>query len=90
MSSKKLRKTLKEQYTKKTPNKMYLVDREKVLNYLKSKPYEIVKGEEILENTNLYNSSQSSLSQTIKAINYYTDEHIETFRGYNGGYMYYG
>ena len=89
MSSKKYRKKLKEQYTIKKPSKMYLVDRESVLNYLKKRPYELVKGQEILDNTDLYNNSISSLSRTIKAINYYTNEHIESFRGKSGGYIYY-
>lgn len=89
MSSKKYRKKLKEQYTIKKPSKMYLVDRERVLHYLKKRPYELVKGQEILDNTDLYNSSIGSLSRTIKAINYYTNEHIESFKGYNGGYIYY-
>ena len=89
MSSKKYRKKLKEQHTIKVPSEMYSVDRERVLNYLKKRPYEMVKGQEILDNTDLYNSSISSLSRTIKAINYYTNEHIESFKGYNGGYIYY-
>ena len=89
MSSKKQRKKLKDNYTNKKPIKMYLIDRKQVIDYLKTRPYELVKGQEILDNTNLYNSSIGSLCQTIKAINYYTDEHIQSFRGKNGGYMYY-
>ena len=89
MSSKKYRKKLKEQYTIKKPSKMYLVDRERVLGYLKKRPYELVKGQEILDNTDLYNNSIASLSRTIKAINYYTHEHIESFKGKGGGYIYY-
>ena len=92
MSSKKHRKKLKELKTEKKPSKMFLSDREQVLNYLKTKPYEIVKGQEILDNTNLTYNSIGSLSRTVKAINYYTNECIQTFkggRGKNGGYMYY-
>ena len=92
MSSKKHRKKLKELKTEKKPSKMFLSDREQVLNYLKTKPYEIVKGQEILDNTNLTYNSIGSLSRTVKAINYYTNECIQTFkggRGRNGGYMYY-
>ena len=89
MSSKKYRKKLKEQHSIKEPSKMYLVDRERVLNYIKKRPYEMVKGKEILDNTDLYNTSIGSLSQTIKAINYYTNEHIESFKGKDGGYIYY-
>ncbi len=89
MSSKKHRKKLKEQYNNKKPIKMYLVDRERVLDYLKKRPYELVKGQEILDNTNLYNNSIGSLSRTVKAINYYTNEHIETIKGKGGGYIYY-
>lgn len=89
MASKKHRKKLKDKYANKKPIKMYLIDRERVLQYLKTRPYEMIKGQEIIDNTNLYNSSIGSLSQTIKAINYYTDEHIESFKGKNGGYMYY-
>lgn len=90
MSSKKQRKKLKDNHTNKKPIKMYLIDRKQVIDYLKTRPYELVKSQEILDNTNLYNSSIGSLCQTIKAINYYTDEYIQSFRGKNGGFMYYG
>lgn len=89
MSSKKHRKKLKEIKTEKKPNKMFLKDSEQVIGYLKRRPNEIVKRQEILDNTNLYYNSQSSISHTIKAINYYTDEYIHTIKGKNGGYMYY-
>lgn len=89
ISSKKHRKKLKELKTEKKPSKMFLTDREQVLNYLKTKPYEIVKRQEILDNVNLTFNSIGSLSRTVKAINYYTDECIQTFKGRNGGYMYY-
>ena len=90
MSSKKHRKKLKALKTEKKPSKMFLADRDKVMNYLKTKPYEIVTSQEILDNCNLLHSSSGSLSRTVKATNYYTDECIQTFRGKNGGYMYYG
>lgn len=89
MSSKKHRKKLKELKNSKKPIKMFLIDSDQVIGYLKRRPYEIVKRQEILENTNLHYKSLSSVSQTIKAINYYTDEHIITIKGKNGGYMYY-
>ena len=89
MSSKKYRKKLKEQKNEKKPSKMFLKDSEQVINYLKTKPYEIVKGKEILDNTDLIYNSSGSLTQTIKSINYYTNNHIQTFKGKNGGYMYY-
>lgn len=89
MSSKKYRKKLKEQKNEKKPSKMFLKDREQLINYLKKRPYEIVKGQEILDNTNLSYNSIGSLSRTVKAINYYSDDYIQTFKGKNGGYMYY-
>lgn len=91
MTSKKYRKKLKEQYDRKQPrmpSKVFLQDREEILNYLKTKQYELVSSTEIIANTNLNFPSQGSVSNTIKAINYYTDEYIEAKRG--KGYIYYG
>ena len=88
MSSKKYRKKLKEQKNEKKPSKMFLKDSEQVINYLKTRPYEIVKGQEILDNTDLIYNSSGSLTQTIKSINYYTNNYIQTFKGKNGGFMY--
>lgn len=85
MSSKKYRKKLKAHKTDKKPIKMFLIDSDQVIGYLKRKPYEIVKRQEILDNTNLHYKSLSSVSQTIKAINYYTEVHIITIKGKNGG-----
>lgn len=91
MASKKKRKKLKEQYNKKNkePNKLFLRDRETVLNYFKNNPNRYIKNQEIMDNNNLSFSSQSSVSRTIKAINYYTDVNIYTKKGKNGGYIYY-
>ena len=89
MSSKKHRKKLKAITNEKKPLKMYLIDSEQVISYLKKRPYEIVKRQEILDDTNLHNKSLSAVSQIIKAINHYTNEHIITIKGKNGGYMYY-
>lgn len=89
MTSKKHRKKLKQQYTKKIPNKMYLTDREQVLNYFKSRPFQLIKGEEIISNNNLEFDSTGGVSRTIKAIKYYNNVNIESFRGKNGGYIYY-
>ena len=89
MSSKKKRKKLKEQYTIKEPNKMYLIDSETVLNYFKNNPNRYITSYEIMNNTHLENDSQSSVSRTIKAINYYTNFNIESKIGGNGGYIYY-
>ena len=90
MSSKKHRKKLKTLKTDKKPSKVFLDDRENLLNYLKTRPNEIVSGQEILDNANLNFSSSGSISRTVKAINYYTDVYIEAIKGRNGGYMYYG
>ena len=89
MSSKKHREKLKSLKTEKKPSKMFLDDRETLLNYLKTRPYEIVSGQEILDNANLNFNSSGSLSRTVRAINYYTDEYIQAIKGKNGGYMYY-
>ena len=91
MSSKKKRKKLKEQYTIKEPNKMFLVDSEPVIDYFKKHPNKLISSYEIMNNTHLENDSQSSVSRTIKAINYYTNFKIESkIGGYNGGgYIYY-
>lgn len=92
MSSKKQRKKLKQKYTKKIPNKMYLIDKEQVLDYLKSNPNRKISSYEIMANTNLFNDSQSSVSRTIQAINYYTDYNVQSIIGgvNGGGYIYYG
>ena len=89
MSSKKKRKKLKEQYTIKEPNKMYLIDSETVLNYFKNNPNRYITSYEIMNNTHLENDSNSSVSRTIQAINYYTDYTIESKACRNGGYIYY-
>lgn len=93
MSSKKYRKKLKEKYERKQhkePNKIYLKDMVPILNYLKTRPYECVSSKEITENTILDYCNNETVWKAIKAINYYTDEYIETKKGRGGGYMYYG
>lgn len=89
MSSKKKRKKLKEQHTIKEPSKMYLVDSETVLNYFKTNPNRYITSNEIMNNIHLVNNTQSSVSRTIKAINYYTNYNINTKPARNGGYIYY-
>lgn len=88
MTSKKKRKKLKEQYTIKEPNKMYLIDSETVLNYFKNNPNRYITSYEIMNNTHLENDSQSSVSRTIQAINYYTNYIIESKAVKHGGYIY--
>lgn len=88
MTSKKKRKKLKEQYTIKEPNKMFLVDSKPVIDYLKKHPNKLIPSHEIMSNIHLENDSQSSVSRTVKAINCYTNHHIETKSGKNGGYIY--
>ena len=89
MSSKKKRKKLKEQYTIKEPNKMYLIDSETVLNYFKNNPNRYITSYELMNNTHLENDSNSSVSRTIQAINYYTNYTIASKPTRNGGYIYY-
>ena len=89
MTSKKKRKKLKEQYIIKEPNEHFKKDGEKILNYLKNHPNELIKGKEIIKNNNLYYDTISGVSRTIKSINYYTNNNIITKSGYNGGYIYY-
>lgn len=91
MSSKKKRKKLKEQYIIKEPNKMFLIDSKPIIEYFKNHPNKLISSYEIIDNTNLYNNSHSSVCNTIKAINYYTNFHITSkIGGYNGGgYIYY-
>lgn len=86
MTSKKKRKKLKEQYIIKEPNKMFLIDSEPVIEYFKKHPNKVISSNEIMNNTHLENNSQSSVSCTIKAINYYTNYHIESKQF--GGYIY--
>lgn len=71
---------------------MHLIDKEQVLDYLKSNPNRKISSYEIMTNTNLFNNSQSSVSRTIQAINYYTDYYIQPIIGgvNGGGYIYYG
>ncbi|MGN0967463.1 MAG: hypothetical protein ACI4OP_07820 [Candidatus Coprovivens sp.] len=91
MTSKKKRKKLKEQYNNKSkiPNKLFLRDRELVLNFLKNHPNEFITAQEIINNNNLEFDNTSGVSRTIKAINYYTNFNIQTKKGKNGGYIYY-
>ena len=91
MASKKKRKKLKEQYNNKNKesNKLFLRDRETVLNYFKNNPNRLITSKEIMENNNILFSSQSSVSSTIKAINDHTDINIQSKKGKNGGYIYY-
>lgn len=94
MSSKKKRKKIKEQYNhKKSPSKLYnkdsYKDRELILNYLKKHPNKFIKGPEIIANNQLYFDTIGGVSRTVNIINNYTNYHIETKKGRNGGYIYY-
>lgn len=96
MSSKKQRKKLKQQYFNKKEQYIFhdynqvINDRELIMEYFKANPNIIIKSKDIMANINLYDNSQSSISRTIKMINNYSNVFINTIRGSNGGYVYYG
>lgn len=95
MSSKKKRKKLKEQYNPKNKigynffYKDYFHDRDLILEYFKNNPNIKITCQELINNINLEFDTSSSVSKTIKAINNYTNYHIESKTGYGGGYIYY-